>query len=217
MAAEEDQYLIWSRILVDKVLSILLSTEELSNPTLRVLLNDIFAGMIVYNGVCLKVSEPWFVWDTISKVIYVLRHQSSQPRLKRAESDSQGLKPSQAETRIVADQPALIGGIVQQVKSIRLMMLHTWGFFTTWLATLMSAFSDEASHDGKEARSTSSSTTAGQARNCSVATARIWTLLVFVLQLQQRMPWLTGLLSLLQWLILYGPTKVCEAGSTLDR
>jgi hypothetical protein len=45
----------------------------------------------------------------------------------------------------------------------------------------------------------------------------MWTCGSRLLALEQRMPWLTGLLSLLHWFAILGPGRVCEFDSRLDR
>lgn len=45
----------------------------------------------------------------------------------------------------------------------------------------------------------------------------LWTCLSKLTRLQDRMPWLIGTISLVQWLLLYGPGKVCRTDSRLDR
>ena len=44
-----------------------------------------------------------------------------------------------------------------------------------------------------------------------------WSCVATLLRLHDRMPWLTGLLSLMQWLLLAGPGQLCCTDSILDR
>jgi hypothetical protein len=44
-----------------------------------------------------------------------------------------------------------------------------------------------------------------------------WTCLSKLTRLQDRMPWLIGTISLVQWLLLYGPGRLCCTDSRLDR
>ncbi|KAJ8610755.1 hypothetical protein MRB53_038397 [Persea americana] len=46
---------------------------------------------------------------------------------------------------------------------------------------------------------------------------RVWACVSHLMSLERRMPWLAGSLSLVQWISLYGPGRICRLNSRLDR
>ncbi|KAK4507643.1 hypothetical protein PRZ48_001378 [Zasmidium cellare] len=75
-----------------------------------------------------------------------------------------------------------------------------------------------------EGTPSSPNTNSGRIETPSTTTAKrpivdmhIWGCMSEVLSLNQRMPWLSGILSLVQWLSLQGPGQLCQTNSRLDR
>merc|ERR1711974_222344 len=54
-------------------------------------------------------------------------------------------------------------------------------------------------------------------QNIPILGMALWTCVSKLAHLQERMPWLTGTLSLMQWLLLHGPGQVCCTNSRFDR
>ncbi|KAF2773103.1 hypothetical protein EJ03DRAFT_387375 [Teratosphaeria nubilosa] len=50
-----------------------------------------------------------------------------------------------------------------------------------------------------------------------IVAMKLWNCLGQLTRLQDRMPWLTGILALLQWQLMHGPGQLCSSNSALDR
>lgn len=104
IVAQRSNEMIWRQLLVEGLLNNLLPPEDLQNPCLKVLVNEIFAELIVGNVLCNKVSEGWFIWDVTAKAIQASRPSgtsvpdSPKPK-KSARLDQFGLLPDAASTR----------------------------------------------------------------------------------------------------------------------
>lgn len=70
---------------------------------------------------------------------------------------------------------------------------------------------------GTDSPATAKSPAETQAIKRPILTMRVWTLAATLLDLDARMPWLSGLLSLGQWASVSGPGRVGEADGALDR
>ena len=57
----------YRQLLVHGVLAVLLPTEDLENSCLTALVGQIFSEMIIGNGIGGKASEPWLLWEGITK------------------------------------------------------------------------------------------------------------------------------------------------------
>jgi hypothetical protein len=97
----------WRQLLVQGVLVVLLPTEDLENACLRSLVAEIFAEMILGNGISGKTCEGWLLWEGITKIAEALQTdhakemdiQSDDPTAERPLSRLQryGLLASSAD------------------------------------------------------------------------------------------------------------------------
>ncbi|KAF2463288.1 uncharacterized protein BDR25DRAFT_397254, partial [Lindgomyces ingoldianus] len=67
---------VWRQLLVQGVLAVLLPTEDLENGCLRALVAEIFAEMILGNGISDKACEGWLLWEAITRIAEVLQDAS---------------------------------------------------------------------------------------------------------------------------------------------
>jgi hypothetical protein len=63
----------WRQLLVQGVLVVLLPSEDLENGCLRALVAEIFAEMILGNGISGKACEGWLLWEGITSIARVLQ------------------------------------------------------------------------------------------------------------------------------------------------
>lgn len=70
----------WRQLLVQGVLAILLPTEDLENGCLRALVAEIFAEMILGNGISGKACEGWLLWEGITRIAEVLQTDDTKER-----------------------------------------------------------------------------------------------------------------------------------------
>ena len=73
----------------------LLPTEDLENGCLRALVAEIFAEMILGNGISGKACEGWLLWEGITRIAEVL-----QDNAKESDAQSKDITPEQSLTRL---------------------------------------------------------------------------------------------------------------------
>ncbi|KAH7070432.1 PXA domain-containing protein [Paraphoma chrysanthemicola] len=86
----------WRQLLVQGVLAVLLPTEDLENGCLRALVAEIFAEMILGNGISGKACEGWLLWEGITSIAKVL--QASESKEEGVDAREPG--PEQSMTRL---------------------------------------------------------------------------------------------------------------------
>ncbi|KAF2183218.1 hypothetical protein K469DRAFT_711193 [Zopfia rhizophila CBS 207.26] len=85
----------WRQLLVQGVLAVLLPTEDLQNGCLRALVAEIFAEMILGNGISDKACEGWLLWEGITRIAEVLHDDT-----KEVEPSSNNAKGEQTLSRL---------------------------------------------------------------------------------------------------------------------
>ncbi|KAF2224283.1 PXA domain-containing protein [Elsinoe ampelina] len=104
VVAQQSNEAAWRQLLIEGVLELLLPPEDLQNPCLKVLVNEIFSEMIIGNVLGGKVSEGWFLWEGITKAIQAVRTDGTavpdnlNPK-KAARLEQFGLLSAEAPTR----------------------------------------------------------------------------------------------------------------------
>ncbi|KAK3106708.1 hypothetical protein LTR53_018223, partial [Teratosphaeriaceae sp. CCFEE 6253] len=67
-------------MLVLTVVQLVLPPEDLQNPCLSVLVTEIFSEIIVRNAVLVKASEPWLLWEGVTKLLHTLGPRPPPPK-----------------------------------------------------------------------------------------------------------------------------------------
>jgi len=236
----------WCHMIVNHVLALLLPPEDLQNPCLHVLVSDILSEMIFRNGICGKTSESWFIWDGITKGIYAVRPDlvsTPQPEPSQTDRLEQfGLLSTSQTTSEGPDHKSrhtvlesLAGGFWHMLQVLSLIWLLSRSFIAALLqAATLPARAQQDSKDRASSPSqnpqlmeddapegfsslATSSGPSSQGSKQPLIAMRVWMCAAKLTHLHDRMPWLTGFLSLVQWLLLAGPGQLCRTDSTLDR
>ncbi|KAJ8112909.1 hypothetical protein OPT61_g4838 [Boeremia exigua] len=63
----------WRQLIVQGILAVLLPTDDLKNGCLRSLVAEIFAEMILGNGISGKACEGWLLWEAIGRIADILQ------------------------------------------------------------------------------------------------------------------------------------------------
>ena len=242
---QEENEIAWSQLLVSRVLLLVLPPEDLQNPCLHVLVSEIFSEMIVHRVLCQRVSEPWLLWEGVTKAIYALR-----PDLAQREPSTEVPSPvgrleqfgllSSKEAATSQDRRLSKAGSFDSIAGAFWAALQfsttAWIVLRSFVLALMhaSTLPARSSHAHGEKTSDKPPVTAVDppdggpdpqpkvtrnelAFKRPVVRMRVWTCISRLTGMDERMPWFSGLLSLLQWLSLRGPGQVCRTDGALDR
>jgi hypothetical protein len=228
----------WALLLANRILPLLLPSADLSNPCLDVLITEIFADMIIRDGVCGKASEPWLIWEGVTRAVSPARRQvphgqptPSVPALQGSANENQSVSQF-SEIKARWDLVVLTFWSVVQTFTTLIQILRSLTATITQAATLparshYAPSTKEQLPIKNQTRAlprgtngellTESSTELDDQYKRPIISMSMWTCGSRLLALEQRMPWLTGLLSLLHWFAILGPGRVCEFDSRLDR
>lgn len=231
---QQENEAAWSQLLISEILPLLLPPEDLDNPCLRVVVSEIFSEMIFHNAIVKKCSEPWLLWDGLTKVVHLIRPNTNpvkggndpQARNRKQSgltpADQKNISPPKMTSSII---DVMLQGFWSGVHTLALIWLLLKSFLTAVMQAsslpprpnpgqkLDSSDQHGFDHDNVESRPMRSS----QGNTQAIVEMSIWTCTCYLLSLPRRMPWLSGLVSLLQWISLRGPGQVCSTNSALDR
>ena len=207
----------------------LLPTEDLENSSLRALVVDVIADLILGNQVSGRACEGWFIWETMGKLAAQVGRRQTQDDTKSA-PDTQinrlekfGLLSTDDE---LPDQPsasfsatAWIWNLLQTVYlGYVVLRFIAMGLFRVASSPdpsssnlgVSPALPINQKRDGMES-------TEGITSRRPVLDYRIYSMASQILGISWRMPWLSGLLALFQHLILAGPGRVGATDGVFDR
>jgi hypothetical protein len=221
----------YRRLLVQGVLAVLLPTEDLENGCLRKLVREILAEMVLGNGVG-RACEGWVLWGGITKVAESLRGE-----ITRQESpDDQREEPIECRPPISTEganfRSHTIHGVsvtdffwrVLQYGYIAFTVLR---FLAVAFATTSSSLPrprdpSHPSHCRGVEPSQSTLTTTGTppkspTQKRPILSMKIWSCASLILSFDVIMPWLKGMIALVQWGAIAGPGRVGDTDGILDR
>lgn len=230
---QQENETAWCVLLVNRVLPLLLPPEDLQNPCLAVLVSEIFSEMIMRAGICGKASEPWVLWDGIAKLLRSLKRDDERSLALNAPSsqlEELGLLDSTTKQRSSHNRSRWRFDTVMQASWLFAQSIMTvWMIARAAVVALMQAASIPARSSRTSyttslgvlppthVKSKRAETSPDDWKRRPIISMTFWECMSELLLLKQRMPWLSGILSLLQWMTLCGPGKLCDTNSKLDR
>lgn len=238
----------WRQLIIQGVLAVLLPTDDLKNGCLRSLVAEIFAEMILGNGISGKACEGWLLWEAIGRIADNLQTDPSQnddvasgdgasvddlSRLERY-----GLLPSQAK-----EQSGSTSMPVADAKRHEVTFMTVPGLFWMVIQYAVLAFTAlraciltiasasslpsrsltggpipmEESYQSLPSEVESQASTQSLVLKRPIVNMKLWGCASQFVELDVRMPWLTGLISILHCGALFGPGKVGDTDGVLDR
>lgn len=216
---QDENEAAYRQLLVHGMLAVLLPTEDLENACLRTLVGDVLGDLLMGNEVSRRICEGWFIWETISKLLDTLEQQApetnkedtQQDRLKRfgllTKEDPRGHVPPESQSQVAAWIWTFLHGAYLTYVALRFIAS---GLFHVTSNQTPSA--GPISH-GSEAPKSAGSVTGKR----PVLDYRLYSMISQLIDVPRRMPWLTGMLALWQYMILAGPGRIGDSGSVLDR
>jgi hypothetical protein len=229
---------------------VLLPTEDLENACLRSLVAEIFAEMILGNGISGKACEGWLLWEGITRIAEVI--QTDGTKEKEARSVDADLHPSLSrlerhgllssptgEQSAPPKAPLARGGRHERApmtiaglfwSAIQYMFLAGFAMRAAIAALATSSSLPPRSVLGAsvqspvEARHQSQLPQAGSPvvrrsppPKRPIVSMKLWGCASKLVELDARMPWLSGLISMLHLGALLGPGRVGDTDGVLDR
>ncbi|RDL40410.1 Uncharacterized protein BP5553_00389 [Venustampulla echinocandica] len=227
---------VYRQLLVQGVLAILLPTEDLENDCLVTLVGQIFSEMILGGGIGGKASEPWMLWEGITKAANVIQTQlpgsKANVRLARSNSDSVCTPPL-----VVALPDKQKWGIGLRIRSTFWLVLQ-YAFVTfTAIRLLVATIATAPSLPSRTAPTENATDPSAskeqmfqpaqeneprlkgrrQTKKTPIIKMKAWSVVCHLLDVDFRMPWLCGAISMLQWTALVGPAEVGTTDGMLDK
>lgn len=226
---------IWRQMLLQSALAQLLPPEDRDNPCLTALVTDILSELIIGNAICGKLCEPWFIWETTTKLIEIslptVNTPSEVPAAAPSRLEQFGLLSTENEDH---EKQA------RQIKTNLLDVSNFWFWqiirysvvvfmglraFVVSLADGQNlpvrSFSTSESYrqldDSRESLGSTNEYVSKAAAEGPILGMTIWSCCSRFLSIDLRMPWLTATCSLFRWILICGPAKVGGTNSRLDR
>jgi len=232
-----DNEAAYRQLLVQGVLAILLPTEDMENDCLTSLVGQIFSEMILSGGIGGKASEPWLLWEGITKIAEFIQAQlpnsKAQVRLDRSNSDLVNSVPVTVSEKIGKSWRA--GHSIQ--KYFWLVLQYVFVAFTAARfiiisiatssslpsripPTTMKMTGSDHLNDFIESPNLTKSKTPSTSRTPlskqPILKMKIWSCVSTLLDLEARMPWLYAAISMLQWGAITGPGVVGSTDGMID-
>lgn len=231
---------LWRQLLVQGVLAVLLPTEDLENGCLRALVAEAFSEMILGGAISERACEGWLLWESITKMAEVI-----QPRIINEEhaifTESGGplgqldqyspqnisareasrLASSSASPSPKGTAAEMFWLVLQYIfLAYRALRVVIVGLVTSPSlpprTTPFSPIGREQPASARHEKTTSGPERARESKR-AIVSMKLWSCVSLLLELEVRMPWFTGCVSLLHWGATAGPGRVGDTDGLLDR
>ncbi|CCT66209.1 related to MSS51 protein [Fusarium fujikuroi] len=212
---QKENEALYRQLLVQGVLAILLPTEDLENPCLTSLVEQIFSELIIGNIIANKASQPWMLYEGICITARVLRQRKDQGAVvAETQSDAGGPKVDVRGRRSWSVRSMFLAVI-----QLGMLVVASLRFITTALVMTSSLPARATPLDEKEALldHDKSPPRSFDPVKAPILSCRVWTCLGNLFELSLRMPWLDGFLSLLQYGAVNGPGRIAGHDGPIDR
>ncbi|KAJ5586979.1 uncharacterized protein N7459_002744 [Penicillium hispanicum] len=225
----------YRRLLANGTLAVLLPTEDLENNSLRTLVGDVLADLILGKEVAGRICEAQFFYEVTTKLTTMVRHGKSAEdpdtttgiatnRLERFGLLSTDDEPAKSEPAAQSQATVWIWNILQSIY-VGYVALR---FIATGLFRVASSPGSGSSHGAsvsfpaatpgpQKREGIESSSSDGVAGKRPVLGYRVYSMASQLLGVSERMPWLSGLFALVQHLVLAGPGRLGDTDGIIDR
>ncbi|KAI1807911.1 PXA domain-containing protein [Daldinia bambusicola] len=226
---QADNESAYRQLLVQGVLALLLPTEDLENECLTTLVGQLFSELIIGNLIINKLSEPWLIWEGLIILTRTVRGRGT------AETSEPGdMEPGVNLKTSAGTVPSITGKYSLYIQQVFWTVIQ-WGFviinlIRMFISTIMLSRTlpprsiptirqiDPTSHDHGEKSYHLPTPEAGlQPASVPIANFKLWTCVGNLLEIDARMPWTSGALSMVQWGALRGPGNLAGFNGMIDR
>lgn len=217
---------IYRQLLVQGALAVLLPTEELDNGCIRTLVADVIAETIVGNVIGGKMSESWFIWCGIVKMVdWVKAHLDPKARSAEIEAGTRGrleqfgLLAEQGEHRVdpsIPSQSSLSSKVFWRILQYGYLAFIAIRSVLIGLVAASTHPPRSSSRPGVMKKPDTPPIAPTVDPPIPILSFRIFSLISVLLDLPLRMPWLSGCLSLIQHHLIYGTFQASATDGILD-
>lgn len=226
----------YRQLLVQGVLAVLLPTEDLENDCLTSLVGQIFSEMILGGGIGGKASEPWLLWEGITKIAEAVQAKlpksKAQVRLDKSDSDATASKPLDIIGRgtktwrvgrsIQKSFWVVLQSVFLAFTAVRFMIITmaTSSSLPPRIAPMRKITGSVVSKDDLEPPKDTNIRTILVDRlplKQPILNMKIWSCVSCLLDLEFRMPWLSATISMLQWGVINGPGEFGNTDGMIDK
>ena len=230
---QKESEIIYRQLLAQGILAVLLPTEDLENVCFRTLVCDILADLLFGEIVSDKVCEGWFLWGAGAKLVSEMKtawakRKSKEGRLRTFDRSPGGNDATDGSGASHKDQSTLSSLLWRALQFCYLTYVGI-RFVVSGLFRVASTPSSPMATMPRGSVSTSSPafstnpakdtprSTEGSMGRLPVIKYRFFGMLAQLADVPRRMPWLGGLLALIQHQMLTGPGRLGESGGIIDR
>ena len=235
---QQENEAAYRQLLVQGVLALLLPTEDLENDCLTTLVGQIFSEMILGAGIGGKASEPWLLWEGITKIAEVIQTKLPKSKAPVLVDRSNSIDSNPTIPLDISGQTTKgwrVGRSIQ--KSFWLVLQYIFlaftaiRFFIITIATssslpsriaptmkvIGSAYSKDHMEPPKYSNTNTMSNDRSRPFKQPILKMKIWSCASSLLDLDVRMPWLSATISMLQWGAITGPGEVGNIDGMIDK
>lgn len=223
---QRDNEAAYRQLLVQGALAVLLPTEDLENACLRTLVADVIGEMILGNGVGGKACEGWLIWEGITNIVQNVKARL-EPKVTggevkedtRSRLEQFGLleeKSHKVKHQSQRGSRSTIADIFWRALQYGYLAFIALRFIVPGLV----AASSQASRSSGVAHGSMSLPTKfseTQAHRRPAVSFKIFSMISCLVDFSNRMPWLAGSLSLIQYEVTAGPGKVGDTDGIVDK
>lgn len=222
VSEQQENEALYRQLLVQGVLAILLPTEDLENPCLTSLVEQIISELIIGNIIANKASQPWLLYEGICIAARVMQEKKGQAVETMTAND----EPLDSNLSAKSRRRWSVRSMCLVVIQLGMLLVGSLRFITTALVMASSLPARSTPMEGKDAaadddendedRPVLGSRPYGLSK-VPIMSFRIWSCLGNLLELHMRMPWLDGFLSLLCFGAVNGPGRIAGHDGPIDR
>lgn len=222
VAEQAENEAAYRQLLVQGVLALLLPTEDLENDCLTALVGQILSELIIGNLVANRLAEPWLIWECLIVLSNTIRRRTGHSLVQSSTGTTTDAAPT------TPDSWSSIQGLFLTLLQWCFLAANLVRFaVTTFISsssipprTRYSSHANDVTRHKTGSQATASASLLGthaETVKVPVLAFRIWPAISNLIELDLRMPWLSGTLSFLQWTAMTGPGRVADVDGALDR
>ncbi|KXH38871.1 PXA domain-containing protein [Colletotrichum nymphaeae SA-01] len=226
VARQQENETLYRQLLVQGVLAVLLPTEDLENSCLTSLVGQIFSELIIGNVLANRLSQPWLIYQIFIILTRVLDRRASEPieeevaEALQAGSTSALPRPVRRSWSIQGAFWSLVQWSFLAFSTVRFLVM-TLAMSSSLPPRSDGELNEKDQVTGQISHSKTlnppASSNEVQPVKTPIAALKLWSCVADLIEMDSRMPWLSGIMSLLQLGAMGGPGRIAGLNGAMDR